>query len=436
MVASPSIAFGDIERPGSYRLVGLPGQMGDDLASTLSGEPGTTWRAFRETGADGGDPEDYLVEYDGTEAFRFGPGRGFWLLSREGWAVEATVDAVELTEEGLTSVPLHEGWNIISNPLDQPVGWEATLALAANDGLVQGLWQWDGSWQPADTLRSARAGEAYYLYNNGDLEVLTLQHPAAADAGDPALVAAASPRGEALTLMAALETGEAGLQQIGQVTLGRADAPHAHRLPPSHFTVGQLYAIGEDTDAPLGRLLHRTDGEREGHAYDLTLEVEAGAAVHLSAAGLAAFAGEGVVLVTPGGQRHDLTALGDGETVRYLLETDTAQLQLLIGNAAFIDAVAGRPEALAFGPVYPNPSSGEVTVEVAVPEPMAVQVALFNVLGQQIALLHSGPLTPGVHELHWDGQTPGAGVAASGVYLLRLTGANGQQDVTRLTRVR
>jgi len=436
MVASPSIAFGDIERPGSYRLVGLPGQMGDDLASTLSGEPGTTWRAFRETGADGGDPEDYLVEYDGTEAFRFGPGRGFWLLSREGWAVEATVDAVELTEEGLTSVPLHEGWNIISNPLDQPVGWEATLALAANDGLVQGLWQWDGSWQPADTLRSARAGEAYYLYNNGDLEMLTLQHPAAADAGDPALVAAASPRGEALTLMAALETGEAGLQQIGQVTLGRADAPHAHRLPPSHFTVGQLYAIGEDTDAPLGRLLHRTDGEREGHAYDLTLEVEAGAAVHLSAAGLAAFAGEGVVLVTPGGQRHDLTALGDGETVRYLLETDTAQLQLLIGNAAFIDAVAGRPEALAFGPVYPNPSSGEVTVEVAVPEPMAVQVALFNVLGQQIALLHSGPLTPGVHELHWDGQTPGAGVAASGVYLLRLTGANGQQDVTRLTRVR
>ncbi|NBB86975.1 MAG: S8 family serine peptidase [Bacteroidetes bacterium] len=436
MVASASLAFGDVENTSSYRLVGLPGQIEDDLASTLSGEPGTTWRAFRETGADGGDPDDYLAEYDGSEAFRFGPGRGFWLLSRDAWAVEATVDAVALTDEGTTTVPLHDGWNILSNPLDQPVAWDETLGLEANSGLTEALWQWDGSWQPADTLRSARAGEAYYVFNDGGLEVLTLQHPATTDAGDPALVAAASPRKEALTLMAALETGEAGLQQIGQVTLGRSKAPQAHRLPPAHFAAGQLYAIGDDAEAPLGRLLHRTDDERDGHAYDLTLEAKTGAVVHLSTSGLEAFAGEEVVLVTPGGQRHDLAMLAEGETVRYRLETDTAQLQLLVGSESFIDTVAERPEALAFGPVYPNPSSGEVTAEVAVPEAMNVRVELFNVLGQQIALLHSGPLPPGVHELHWDGLTPGAGAAASGVYLLRLTGPDGQQDVTRLTRVR
>ena len=436
MIASASIAFGDVERPSSYRLVGLPGQMGDDLASTLSGEPGITWRAFHETGADGGDPDDYLVAYDGSQTFRFGPGRGFWLLSREGWAVETTVDAVELTEEGLTTVPLHEGWNIISNPLDQPVDWEATLALAANDGLAQGLWQWEGSWQTADTLQSARTGQAYYLFNDRSLEALTLQHPAVAGSEDQALVAAAVSGVEALTLTAAREMDTGEPQQIGQLTLGRAEVAQAYRLPPAHFAAGQLYAVTEDADAPLGRLLQRTDAEREGHAYDLTLEAEAGVAAHLSASGLDAFAGEEVVLVTPGGQRHDLTALRDGETVRYRLETDTAQLQLLIGNAAFIDAVAERPEALTFGQVYPNPSSGEVTVEVAVPEAMAVQVELFNVLGQRIALLHSGPLTPGVHQLRWDGQTPGAGMAASGVYLLRLIGPDGQQDVVRLTRVR
>jgi len=435
MIASASIAFGDVERPSSYRLVGLPGQMGDDLASTLSGEPGTTWRAFHETGADGGDPEDYLVAYDGSQMFRFGPGRGFWLLSREGWAVETTVDAVELTEEGLTTVPLHEGWNIISNPLDQPVDWEATVALAANDGLAQGLWQWEGSWQPADTLRSARTGQAYYLFNDRSLEALTLQHPAVKGSEDQTLVAAAISGVEALTLTAAREMDTGEPQQIGQLTLGRAEVAQAYRLPPAHFATGQLYAVTEDADAPLGRLLQRTDTEREGHAYDLTLEAEAGVAAHLSASGLEAFAGEEVVLVTPGGQRHDLTALRDGETVRYRLETDTAQLQLLIGNAAFIDAVAERPEALAFGPVYPNPSSGEVTIEVAVPEAMAVYVELFNVLGQRIALLHSGPLTPGVHQIRWDGQTPGAGMAASGVYLLRLIGPDGQQDVVRLTRV-
>ena len=95
--------------------------------------------------------------------------------------MDETVDAVEITDNGLTTVPLHEGWNIFSNPLDQPVAWDETLALDGNSGLTEALWQWDGSWGSADTLRSARTGEAYYLFNDGGLEVLTLQHPAFAE---------------------------------------------------------------------------------------------------------------------------------------------------------------------------------------------------------------------------------------------------------------
>ena len=77
-----------------------------------------------------------------------------------------------------------------------------------------------------------------------------------------------------------------------------------------------------------------------------------------------------------------------------------------------------------------------MTVEVAIPEAMDVRVELFNVLGQQIGLLHSGELAAGVHELRWDGHTASGAAAASGVYLIRLIGPDSEQYTERLTRVR
>ena len=147
------------------------------------------------------------------------------------------------------------------------------------------------------------------------------------------------------------------------------------------------------------------------------------------------------------GARHDLRTRSADDPVRIRIEeahlTRASEdddgllpLQLLIGDQAFIDRAAERPEALALGPIYPNPSRGEVTVEVAVPEAMNVRVELFNVLGQQVGLLHSGELAAGVHELRWDGRAATGGVAASGVYLIRLIGPDGEQHTGRITRVR
>ena len=273
--ATPTISFGDPTSETSYRLVGLPGQIDVDLAETLTGEPGSTWRAFRETGADaaeGESSEAYLDEYDGTEAFRFAPGRGFWLLSREEWAVDETVDAANLTDDGMTTLPLQEGWNIFSNPLDQPVGWDATLSLEANSGLTEALWQWDGGWQGADTLGSARTGEAYYLFNDGGLEELTLQHPAFGDDGESGdLIAATQAERAELELIAETRSAETDkLQEAARVALGHtAGDAIMHRLPPAHFAAAQLSARSDAIGAPLGRLLKAAS--EEGLAFDVEL---------------------------------------------------------------------------------------------------------------------------------------------------------------------
>ena len=437
----------------SYRLVGLPGQIDADLAETLSGESGSAWRAFRETGADGESPDEYLDEYRVNSGdFRFRPGRGFWLLSRNAWEVDQTVDAVELTEDGFTTVPLHEGWNIFSNPLDQAVAWDATLELEANEGLTEALWQWDGGWQGADTLRSARTGEAYYLFNDGDLEQLTLQHPTFIDdeeQGD--LIASAQAERAELTLIAETRSAEADeRQEAARLALGHtAGDAIMHRLPPAHFAAAQLSVRSEALDAPLGRLLKAGSEAGEGLAFVVQLTgIAEGEAAYLYPEGLSAFEGEEVVLVhTSTGARHTLADYSAAEPLRIRVEEghltrgsegekDTLPLQLLIGDQAFVDRAAERPDQLAFGAVYPNPSAGEVTIEVAVPETMALQVELFNMLGQQVGLLHSGELAPGVHELRWNGRTTSGAAAASGVYLVRLMGPDGQQGTVRLTRVR
>ena len=458
--------FSNPEEQRSYRLTGLPGQVDLDVADALSGQAGEDWRVFHETGRSGSSVEEYLEEYDGSATFRYGPGRGFWVLSREAWAVETTVEAVPRGAGGMASVDLQAGWNIISNPLGADVSWEAVET--ANAAALEPLWRWSGSWQAASTFRSAGTGEAYYFFNGTGLEELRIpsasgsQQVAAVAANEPAAEVATEPAKQAeLALIAETRTAatgerqeaerqEAEREEAARLMLGRtAGDAIMHRLPPAHFAAAQLLARTGHIDAPLGRLLKAAPEAGEGLSFDLALTgIPEGEAVYLYGEGLSAFEGEEVVLVhTATGARHSLGDYSAAEPLRIRVEEghltrgsgdaeDTLPLQLLIGDQTFVNSTAERPDELAFGAVYPNPSGGEVTLEVEVPEQMHVEVALYNVLGQQVGLLHSGELAPGAHELRWDGRTSTGMAAASGVYLLRLTGPDGQQDTARLTRVR
>ena len=299
-------------------------------------------------------------------------------------------------------------------------GWDETLALGGNSSLTEALWQWDGSWQSADTLLSARTGEAYYLFNDGGLEALTLQHPAFVEDEEGSLIAAAREERAELQLIAEMRSDDTEeRQEAARLTLGHtAGDAIMHRLPPAHFAAAQLAARSGEVDAPLGRLLNPRPEAGDGVAFDIELTgVAEGEAVYVRAEDFDAFEGDEIVLVNVAtGARHDLRAHGADDPVRIRIaeghltraseDSDgLLPLQLLIGDQAFVDEAAERPEALTLGPVYPNPSSGEVTVEVAVPEAMDVRVELFNVLGQQVGLLHSGELPAGVHQMRWDGRT-------------------------------
>ncbi len=75
---------------------------------------------------------------------------------------------------------------------------------------------------------------------------------------------------------------------------------------------------------------------------------------------------------------------------------------------------ASAPQTAALSAAHPNPFRGAATVTLALPEAQRVEVALFDVLGRRVAVLHDGPLASGTHALTLDG----AGLP-SGVYVVR-----------------
>jgi hypothetical protein len=164
--------FGNPAAPSDYELVALPGQPGVPLDETVTGERGTGWRGFGEGGASGGSGEANLQECVPGAPCTFQTGNGFWVISQSDWSFQGTVPRVP-AEGNLPSIPLQDGWNIVSNPLRQDLSW---ASVQSENGLSETLWRWtdEGEWAEASTLSSSVGGEAYYLFNGAGLDSLGL----------------------------------------------------------------------------------------------------------------------------------------------------------------------------------------------------------------------------------------------------------------------
>lgn len=106
------------------------------------------------------------------------------------------------------------------------------------------------------------------------------------------------------------------------------------------------------------------------------------------------------------------------------------------GTAVSTEPVAEVPEGFMLHNNYPNPFNPTTTIRYEISEPGQVSLAVYNVLGQQVAELVSGAQRAGVYEVNWDGRDAGGQTAASGVYLYRLTfdGRRSQSKIMTLLK--
>jgi hypothetical protein len=69
---------------------------------------------------------------------------------------------------------------------------------------------------------------------------------------------------------------------------------------------------------------------------------------------------------------------------------------------------------------YPNPFNPSTTIEFTVSSAMNITLRVYNLLGQEVALLVDGKLNAGKHRLNWDGKNRQGLSVSTGVYLYRL----------------
>ncbi len=90
--------------------------------------------------------------------------------------------------------------------------------------------------------------------------------------------------------------------------------------------------------------------------------------------------------------------------------------------------------SFALHPNAPNPFNQATVVWFSLPRAGAAKLTVYNLLGQEVAVLAAGPQAVGEHAVRWDGRDLRGRPATSGVYFYRLQmlGAGGQPVV--LTR--
>lgn len=128
--------------------------------------------------------------------------------------------------------------------------------------------------------------------------------------------------------------------------------------------------------------------------------------------------------------------------VLQFLQTDPAATPwyLQAGGASATAAPAGaplpeKPTLLELGLPRPNPFSVRLSVPVSLTQAEPVSAAVYTVAGRRVRDLAFGVLSPGRHELSWDGRDAAGRPAEAGVYLLQVD-AGGTKSSTRATLVR
>jgi hypothetical protein len=71
---------------------------------------------------------------------------------------------------------------------------------------------------------------------------------------------------------------------------------------------------------------------------------------------------------------------------------------------------------------YPNPfnSSTNISFEIGGQSAQRTIVIIYNVVGQRIRRIHDGILSPGLHEMNWDGRDALGRPVSSGIYFIEL----------------
>jgi len=109
---------------------------------------------------------------------------------------------------------------------------------------------------------------------------------------------------------------------------------------------------------------------------------------------------------------------GDGLCVRLIFDEICVSTSFAGLTTTDVTASTELPDKFTLTQNYPNPFNPSTNISYALPQSENVRLSVFNVLGQEVAVLVNGVQDAGVHTLTFDGKG-----LTSGVYFYRLQSA-------------
>ncbi len=139
-----------------YRLIGIPGNVNQDAGTILGGTPHTDWDIYR----DNGNANNFFNKYDGGMQFKFTTGKAFWIISKGDISINRTVSAAPLNSSYQAEIPLHAGWNLITNPFGSSILWSK---IQDENNISTWIHTYNNGTFATATLFDANVG--YYFFN-------------------------------------------------------------------------------------------------------------------------------------------------------------------------------------------------------------------------------------------------------------------------------
>jgi hypothetical protein len=414
-------------KANEYRLIGLPGTSITPLSAFVPGTQGTDWQVYWDNGA----AASYFQVYGNAPVFTFSAGKAYWLIRKNAWAVNATVDTAPLDSSGSVVIPLHSGWNTITNPFWLSIKWsdvQSVNGVAARSP----LWAFNGE---AGFEQSANLETyiGYYFFNIDGVASLRIPYGATSGVLKQADSTGSETWQVGITLMAGEYSDRSTWFGVDADALDGLDI-HDYRkpramgdMPGTWFRrpdMDQTYEVFATDIRPPVKTLARWNVDVRTIGRD---------PVTLAAEGVDRIPQEmDVYLIDPARARY--TDLRHSAEYTFTPVTPVAKFIVLVGTG---EAVAGElsqvlPREFSLGANFPNPFNPATTLPVSVPVAADVTLKVYSILGEEIRTVHSGVLEAGRHWMVWDGRNDAGAPVATGVYLARLATPAGAGFVTKM----
>lgn len=415
------------EDQSAYRLVSVPLNLENkDPEAVLTDDFGSydpdEWRFFEL------EFDQSVTEYPNTS--EMAPGKGFWLIAREGERVFDTGEGLSAPLDEPYGIALHPAWNLVGSPYNFEIPVE-NARLGRGESFEFRSYR-EGWNNPINNrLTVLRPFTGYAVFNPASV-VDTLYF-------DPNVSGDQTTTGK-IGIAADRQSIDWGIHITAANRSGRdsdnvaAVSDHAakewdlldHPEPPAPGSFISLRFPHPE----WGRLseTYSTDVRpvsRDGDLWEFEVESDTDDAVRLSFDGIQEVPTDREVwlvdefLDQPNNLRSDPTYAfvpAGAHTVR--------DFQLVVGTRTYIRQTLGEIEAaprkIELFPIFPNPFSASSTIRFALPEPTHVTVSVFTVLGSLVATLMDSEQSAGVHSLVWDGRGSQGKILPSGSYLLQL----------------